>query len=116
MQSELRRELGVTASTVCRMLRSLEALGLVCRSRETNGDRRQVWVELTEKGRRAILAARTAMLRAAQRLVDHAITFGKHRDADACFRNMAQLEDYLRGMRSDFGDTATLSFPWHPDD
>jgi hypothetical protein len=30
---------------------------------------------------------------------------------------MDQLEGYLRALRSDCGDTATLYYPWgHPDD
>src|SRR5579859_5349878 len=48
-QSDLRRELGVTAPTVCRMLKSLEELGLVTRAREGR-DTRQRFVALTRKG------------------------------------------------------------------
>jgi DNA-binding MarR family transcriptional regulator len=49
-QSKLRRELGVSAATVSIMVRALETLGLVRRSKACCGDRRQVEVTLTRKG------------------------------------------------------------------
>jgi hypothetical protein len=42
---------------------------------------------------------------------------GKHRDPNQRFIHMEWLESYLRVLRRDFGDTATLYYPWgHPDD
>ena len=117
LQSQLRRKLGVTASVVSRMLKSLEALGLVSRRRPPYGDRRQREVSLTERGLACIRDAQQALLRAVRRLVCVAICFGRHRDADCRFHHMEMLENYLSAMRSHFGDGATLYYPWgHPDD
>jgi len=115
-QSDLRRTLGVTASVVSRMLRSLEALGWVRRTRAYS-DRRQREVTLTEPGRTRILTAYRTLFRAAQRLVQEAICFGLHWDRNARFWHMATLEQYLDGMRRHYGDIASLYYPWgHPDD
>jgi DNA-binding MarR family transcriptional regulator len=115
-QNDLRRTLGVTASVVSRMLRSLEALGWVRRTRPLN-DRRQREVFLTEPGRGRIRTAYKTLFRAAQRLVDRAICFGEHRDRNARFWHMTTLEEYLDGMRRYYCDIASLYYPWgHPDD
>jgi len=115
-QRDLRRALGVTASVVSRMLRSLEALGWVQRTRPLH-DRRQREVTLTESGRWRIRTAYKTLFRAAQRLVDRAICFGEHRDGNARFHHMATLEAYLDSMRRHYWDNASLYYPWgHPDD
>jgi DNA-binding MarR family transcriptional regulator len=49
-QSDIRRALGVTATVVSRMVRSLQRLGVVVRRRESEGDRRQMLVALTATG------------------------------------------------------------------
>ncbi len=116
-QSSLRRELGVTAPVVTRMVRALEGLGLVRRWREELRDRRQMRVALTEAGERCIRWAHKVMIRAMRRLVCVAICFGKHRNADERLRNMAMLESYLDALRKEFGDGAGLYYRWgHPDD
>ena len=116
-QSELRRSLGVCGSVVSRMLTSLEKLGWVTRSRfEPCADRRQRWVTLTDTGLKCITAAFRMLRRASWRLVHEAICFGKHRDPSAQFEHTEQLESYLREMRLLYRDTATLAYPWHPDD
>jgi len=116
-QSKLREALGVTAPVVTRMVQALEAIGLVERAREESGDRRQVRVWLTDAGRLRILEAQGVMLRAMRRLVYMAICFGQHRDASKRLIHMDTLEGYLRALRSTFGDTASLYYPWgHPDD
>jgi DNA-binding MarR family transcriptional regulator len=115
-QKELRKALGVSASVVSRMVRALEALGWVMRER-MEGDRRQWWIELTEAGRALIRQVRRWLVRGMHRVVLHAICFGEHRDADAQFRNMDRLEGYLRVLRRECADRATLYYPWgHPDD
>jgi DNA-binding MarR family transcriptional regulator len=117
LQSELRGKLGVCASVVSRMLKSLEALGLVTRRRPEYGDRRQRELSLTERGRACIRNAYQALMRAVRRLVNEAICFGKHRDADRCFVHVATLESYLSEMRGQYADRATLYYSWgHPDD
>jgi hypothetical protein len=42
-----------------------------------------------------------------------AIAFGKPLDA---FLHMLSFEEYLLVMRREYGDTARLVYPWHPDD
>ena len=118
LQSSLRRILGVTAPVVSRMLHALEELRLVTRVR-SEGDRRQRRVGLTVAGRHCLRRAFRKLGRrsgAAYRALMRAITFGEWRDPDACFRATCNLDDLLRGMRKEFGDTATLHYPWHPDD
>jgi len=116
LQSELRRQLGVTAPVVTRMLQALQALGFVTR-RRVDSDRRQLWVELTSIGMARIKTAYRIMRRAVQRWVCVAICFGRHRDPHKRLVHMDTLECYLRGLRREFGDSATLAYPWgHPDD
>ncbi|HEY8038877.1 MAG TPA: MarR family transcriptional regulator [Polyangiaceae bacterium] len=115
-QSVLRRSLGVSASVVSRMVRALEALGWVLR-RRAYGDGRQYDVSLTESGDQRIRLARRLLLRGVQRIVYQCICMGSHRDANQRFVHMEWLESYLGVLRRDFGDTATLYYPWgHPDD
>jgi DNA-binding MarR family transcriptional regulator len=115
-QRELRDELGVSASVISRMVRALEALGLVMRERWL-GDRRQFWVSLTDLGWECIRRAHRLLLRGVQRIVSDAICFGRSRDPHQRFVHMDTLESYLRVLRRDFGDTAQLYYLWgHPDD
>jgi DNA-binding MarR family transcriptional regulator len=115
LQSTLRRILGVTAATVSRMVSSLEALGFVTRSR-CRVDARQRFVQLTERGVDAITRAiRETIPSRAKLIVDSAFVH-KWFDDDIAFQDTCFLEDRLRLARSQFRDTATLSFPWHPDD
>jgi DNA-binding MarR family transcriptional regulator len=116
-QSTLTRKLGVTRSTVSRMLASLEALGVVRRTR-ISCDRRQRWVALTDAGRTRIQRAVLWLVGAgsAQLAVDSALG-GERWYSDAhCFFAMAALDDTLSNIRQAFGDFATLHYPWHPDD
>ena len=116
-QSELRETLGVTAPVVTRMLQALEKRGWVKRTREAWGDQRQRIVLLTDVGKCVIAGARQSLMRAVRRLVYVAICFGEHRDGSWRLTNMDKLEGYLRALRSQFGDTARLYYPWgHPDD
>ncbi len=116
-QSDLRKTLGVTAPVVTRMLQALEKRGWVRRTREARGDRRQRIVSLTYAGKWAIVGARRSLMRAVQRLVYVAICFGRHRDSACRLLHMDTLEGYLRALRREFGDTASLYYPWgHPDD
>ena len=114
-QSDIVRKLGVTRSVVSRMVRSLEALGLV--TREVAGDARTRTVTLTEKGTRVVRAALHVVLRTVDRLVTNSLCHGYHLRRDRRLVAMATLEDALWTFRRDFGDRATLYFPWgHPDD
>jgi DNA-binding MarR family transcriptional regulator len=131
MQSDLRRTLGVSASVVSRMLRALEALGLIRRRRGIS-DRRQREVRLTRVGLVRIRDAYQSLRRAVQRLTETALCAGdaalgdgggenrfdwKHRDKNLCFWQMLTLDDLLTALRRYFGDASTLEYYWgHPDD
>jgi len=117
-QSELWRALGVTPGVVSRMLRGLEDRGMVTRERPHKGrDRRQRLVRLTALGKACLFKVRRWMQRGLQRIVVHAICFGKHHDPDQRFENMEMLESYLAVLREHFGDRASLYYSWgHPDD
>jgi DNA-binding MarR family transcriptional regulator len=114
-QSELPQKLGVHKSVVSRMLRSLEELGLVVRER-CEGDRRRLWVELTEAGLARLRDAARCLTRASQRLLCMAICFGRWRDRDERFQHMSEYESYLCAIRREYGDSAWLAYRWHPDD
>jgi DNA-binding MarR family transcriptional regulator len=117
-QTDIRRSLGVCKSVVSRMLKSLEKLGLVERTRldRLDGDTRQRWVSLTKLGKECMREAVHCLERAARRLLCIAICLGKDRDKERCFEHMCNLEMYLHEMRRHYGDTAALLYPWHPDD
>jgi DNA-binding MarR family transcriptional regulator len=117
-QRTLTRELGVTRSTTSRMLASLEALGVVKRTRHF-GDRRQRWVTLTDAGRARIQRAvyELDVLGSSQLAVNCALGGERWYDFDSHgFFEMAKLDDLLRRIRGAFADFATLYYPWHPDD
>jgi DNA-binding MarR family transcriptional regulator len=118
LQSSLRRALGVTAPVVSRMLRSLEELRLVKRERGS-ADRRQRILHLTDAGRCCLRHAVRKVARphrAPYRSLMRAITFGHPGNVDMCFRATCNLDSLLVAMRREFGDSATLHYPWHPDD
>jgi DNA-binding MarR family transcriptional regulator len=116
-QSDLRRALGVSRTTVSRMLVSLEVLGLVKRKR-TGLDGRQRLVLLTAAGRARIRLAIKRLIRsgAAELAVDNALAGTLWYDEGVCFRETENFEIYLKGIRRAFRDRATLYYPWHPDD
>jgi DNA-binding MarR family transcriptional regulator len=119
LQNELWRALGVTPSVVCRMLRSLEGLGLVRRRVPDSPyrDRRQREVTLTRKGKRCFREAYRMMVRWVQGFVYEAICYGEHRDPGRRFEHMDRLESYQRVLREHTHDTAELYYAWgHPDD
>jgi DNA-binding MarR family transcriptional regulator len=115
-QSDLWKTLGVTPTVVSRMLRSLEALGWVTRRRCSPGDKRQRYVTLTEAGLTCIRTAYKLLFRFAERIVYHAICWGKHRDPYERFIHMDRLESYLGSLRAYCRDRARLYYSWgHPD-
>jgi DNA-binding MarR family transcriptional regulator len=118
LQSDLWRKLGVTPGVVCRMLRSLEELGLVRRRLPKRGrDRRQREVNLTEKGEQCFREAYRMTVRWVQRFVYEVICFGFHRDPSKRLEHMDRLEGYQRALREYSRDTAKLYYAWgHPDD
>ena len=78
-------------------------------------DKMCVW--LTDAGEACIRQARAVMIRAMRKLVYVAICFGQHRNPDKRLVHMDRLEGYLQSLRRQFGDRATLYYPWgDPDD
>jgi DNA-binding MarR family transcriptional regulator len=116
-QSELRTSLGVSAQVVSRMLQSLEELGLVTRQRSAI-DRRQRDVELTTKGRSRIRFAIWSMIRSGQVKLAAELALGGDRwfDESHVLMQTDRFDSALTVIRACFRDTATLNYPWHPED
>jgi len=112
-QSDLRRELGVSAPTVSRMVRSLEALGFVKRTRSSH-DRRTLDVSLTDFGWRRV---RTMFLEVFKSdMFDLALDCAFSRDFAPT--NAARLQrwrdcilEVTLPIRYAFRDQATLEYP-----
>ncbi|HEY4015083.1 MAG TPA: MarR family transcriptional regulator [Polyangiaceae bacterium] len=115
-QRELRGALGVSAPTISRMLRALEELGLVSRTR-SYPDRRQRWIQLTELGIARLRKATRRLVRsgAIQLAVDCALTGDHAHDESRCLQQMDLAEMILNRIRRAFRDVATLDYPWCPD-
>jgi DNA-binding MarR family transcriptional regulator len=119
LQSRLRRLLGVSRTTVSRMLASLEQLGFLTR-KVSWSDRRTRDVELTRRGRSVIVSAHRMFTRSgwAQLAVDSALgTHGAYRwfSEGECLEATALIDGLLGQVRRVFGDRATLVYPWEPD-
>ena len=114
-QSHLRRLLGVTAATISRMVRSLEALGYITRARN-DYDRRQINVRITALGSRIFRFVEDLTMISGY--VDFIVTctFGVLWYADSAISDLLDFEAFLHRARDRLWDTATLRFAWHPDD
>jgi DNA-binding MarR family transcriptional regulator len=120
-QSDLRALLGVSRPTVSRMLASLEEPGLIRRERDVF-DRRQIRVTLTQRGRALIRKAVRHFMDsgwaelALDSALDRRLPGERWCDDGFCLTETEELDGLLRRIRTAFGDFATLSYPWHPDD
>jgi DNA-binding MarR family transcriptional regulator len=116
LQSEIRSALGVTAPTVCRMLASLEKLGLVTRER-CDLDRRTWVVGLTWAGVERMEAAYRALIAdgAAELALDCALAFPRQHDRRLCGNAKRAFDRLLRAIRDQFGDTAWSLYRKVPD-
>lgn len=116
-QSDLRRVLGVSRTTVSRLVVALEHLGLVRRWRELR-DTRQMRLELTKEGHARVKRVLRELL--ARGLVDlaldHALAEKRWHAPAACIEAKENLEAALLRFRHALGDAARLVYPWHPDD
>jgi DNA-binding MarR family transcriptional regulator len=97
------------------MLRSLEELAFVQRRRGV-ADKRTRFVTLTSAGKRLFEMAVRACLGTG--LIDFAIEciVASKWWSPSAFLEIAQLESRLDHVRGEMFDTATLYYPWHPDD
>jgi DNA-binding MarR family transcriptional regulator len=107
MQRDVRRVLDVARSTVSRMLRSLEELGFVVRTRRRARGQTRI-VRLSELGRMVLRHAMRRIMRRrlVRRALDRILSFDARCDIDAC----------CAGVRRAFGDPRLDFYPWHPDD
>jgi DNA-binding MarR family transcriptional regulator len=106
-QSWLRQALGVSRTTVSRMLQALEELGLV-RRRASDWDRRTRWVELTDEGRARIQGAIRDLVRsgAIELVVRTGVALDRFHDDVVCARQREALLSLLHRWRvalADFG-------------
>jgi DNA-binding MarR family transcriptional regulator len=110
-QSEVRKQLGVSAPVVSRMVRSLVARGWVRQSRD-DYDKRQRTLELTEEGIAALLAAFRQVGRFAMRLLIR--TFCGQRDRRWADRSeaMQRADSFFTRLRWACGDTGRVGYSW----
>ena len=108
-QGRIRELLGVSATTVSRMLASLEELGLIVRHRWEH-DARQLIVNLTELGKSRVTDAMEALVDhgAAERMARRGVDF----DAQAAVPRLRVLQRALASMRRIYGDHAAFVDPW----
>jgi len=120
-QRGLQRILGVSRTTVSRMLASLEELGLVTRTVDAR-DRRRKNVELTTRGRWTIAFAYRQLVKSgwAELALRSALGAGGVRfdwsDEEEALEGIARFEGELRDIRSALGDVASLEYDPAPDD
>ncbi len=110
-QSDLREILGVSGPTISRMLRSLEDLGLVVRSRYW-GDMRQRLLQPTMECQMRMRAVLESVTRAGfvRLAVDSALASEVVFDGLACEREVASAYGLFRRFSHGLGDRATLEY------
>jgi len=116
LQRALQRILGVSRATVSRMLGSLEALGLVQRTRD-ECDRRCKRVDLTVRGREVIGAACRLVRRTcwAHRELEGALATGTRAERWLqvhAFGAAGALDELLKTLLSGLHDTGSLEYRW----
>lgn len=115
-QSRIREILGVARPTVSRMIRALEALGFITRTRSAL-DRRQWEIALTKHGRRIIEhAIKTILKSGIMALSVIHFVCPKWNCPVETLEALERLDNTLRYMRERLLDEATLAYPWHPED
>jgi DNA-binding MarR family transcriptional regulator len=112
VQRDLREALGVAPSTVSRMLKSLEELGLL-RREPLPEDLRHRSITLTQAGRERIDTALAHLVGSgyARLALDSALCPHNWFDGFACSRASLALDRTLRRVRDAYGDVATHRYP-----
>jgi len=114
-QHQVRKQLGVSRATICKMMKLLAGLGFVERMRE--GRKVRVW--LTDLGR-AVLRHALKTLRLRQRgpleRVTHSIFVRKWWCGGAVLAELEHVQLFFDRLRNVLSDRATLYYDWHPDD
>ena len=113
-QGSLQEILGVTRSTVSRMLGSLEELGFVRREVDPT-DRRRKIVRMTDEGRACLDTAYNRVVKPGWVHFAFCATLGTGGNIDRpvpkhCDEEMAELHGHLWSLRRGFGDTGSLSY------
>jgi len=115
-QRDLWKALGVSRATICKMMKLLERLGFLTRSRWT---RKRVYVALTDLGR-AVLRHALKTLRLRRRgpveRTTHSIFVKRWWSESACLQELESVQLYTDRLRKTLTDGATHYYPWHPDD
>jgi DNA-binding MarR family transcriptional regulator len=113
LQRELQRALGVAASTVSRMLGSLEELGLVVRE-VAEDDGRQRYVMLTKEGRRSVLRAVRSLIHsgAVDLAIDSALSPALWHDPGVRWKARHECLRPLDLLRYAYRDVATPEYPF----
>ena len=114
-QSHLRRLLGVTAQTISRMVISLEELGYITR-KKNDFDRRQIDIRMTDLGNSVFRFVEDFAITCSN--IDFIVTgaFAVLWYSASAIDDLMAFEEFLRRARDRLWDTATLRYPWHPDD
>jgi len=115
-QARIREILGIASTTLSRMIKALLELGFIRRER-CCFDRRQYKVSLTRIGRETIEHAMRTIIDAGiiTSCVVHFIC-DKWQCPATTLRQVDDADMLLKHMRERLLDTATLYYPWHPDD
>jgi DNA-binding MarR family transcriptional regulator len=115
-QDDIWKALGLSRATICKMMKLLEGLGFLTRSRST---RKRIYVSLTKLGR-AIMRHALKILRLRRRgpveRTTHSIFVKKWWSAPACLQELETFQLYIDGFLRKLSDTATHYYAWHPDD
>ena len=113
-QSDLRRLLGVNSATTSRMAIALEKLGLIQRH-EYPYDRRQLVVQLTAEGTRALGVVEYEVVDYG--MIDFAVTcaFAVKWYSESAISELYNLDDRFYFARGQLQDRATFYYDWHPD-
>ncbi len=116
-QARLRTILGVCRMTVSRMIRALEALGLVRRWPVRRGGRR-LMVQLTERGDEKVRRVVRDLLDPGpvDLAIDSLVAPASWFDDDEVLARKERLHDFVLTFLRQAGDTARLPYTWHPDD
>jgi DNA-binding MarR family transcriptional regulator len=109
LQAKIQHLLGVSAATVSVMLRALELLGFVKRSRFVR-DQRCLLVKITEVGKEQVGYALDRLIKSgvANELADNALS----RDPEVAAVDVERVRGYLRRIRQNYADRAPFEVPW----
>ncbi|MDB4982319.1 MAG: Transcriptional regulator, MarR family [Myxococcales bacterium] len=113
-QTKICALLGVSATTVSRMLVALERLGFIERH-EWAHDARRLIVTLTELGKKRVSDAMDALVEHPKAKAEHMARRGVDFDPKVAVPRLRVLQRALASMRRIYGDAAAFTDPWRTD-